>query len=83
MDDDEQMEEDWEMTKVQPAGDDHDLFDDGEGSSSFNGANRQKGDGADTSCRPGELYLDFNTRSNHLLIHCTIVFFNYDNIVFS
>ncbi|RVE64573.1 hypothetical protein OJAV_G00127090 [Oryzias javanicus] len=52
-DDDEQMEDDWEMTKAQPVGDTLDLFDESEASSSFNGAHRQKGDGADTSCRPG------------------------------
>ncbi|KAM4566592.1 serine-protein kinase ATM isoform 3-T3 [Odontesthes bonariensis] len=51
---DEHMDDDWETTRTQTAGDNVDLFDDDEEShSSTNGTHRLAGDNADTSCGPG------------------------------
>jgi len=48
------MDDDWEMTRAQTAGDNVDLFDDGEEShSSTNGTHRLMGDNPDTSCGQG------------------------------
>ncbi|XP_038141476.1 serine-protein kinase ATM [Cyprinodon tularosa] len=54
VDDDEMMDDELEMTRNAPAGNDIDLFEDGEeanGSASEN--HRQKEDGGDASCGPG------------------------------
>ncbi|KAM4589980.1 serine-protein kinase ATM [Fundulus diaphanus] len=53
-DDDDPMEDEWEMTRNPPGGHDIDLFEDGEeAQSSANGSHRQKEDSADASCGPG------------------------------
>ncbi|KAM9358741.1 serine-protein kinase ATM [Symphorus nematophorus] len=53
VDEDDHMDDDWDVTRTQQ-GDDLDLFDDGEEShSGSNGHNRQKGDNSDASCGPG------------------------------
>lgn len=53
MDEDDPMDDEWEMTRTQQ-GHDVDLFDDGEEpQSSTNGNHRPKGDNTDTSCGPG------------------------------
>ncbi|XP_078023307.1 serine-protein kinase ATM isoform X1 [Epinephelus lanceolatus] len=53
VDEDDHMDDDWDMTRTQQ-GDNVDLFEDGEEShSSGNGTQRQKGDNSDTSCGPG------------------------------
>lgn len=55
MDEDDHVDDDWDVTRTQQ-GDDIDLFEDGEEShgSSTNGTHRQKGDNTDTSCGPGK-----------------------------
>lgn len=54
VDEDDHMDDDWDVTRTQQ-GDDIDLFDDGEEShSNTNGNHRQKGDNSDTSCGPGK-----------------------------
>uniref|UniRef100_UPI003AAD459E serine-protein kinase ATM n=1 Tax=Centroberyx gerrardi TaxID=166262 RepID=UPI003AAD459E len=53
VDEDDHMDDDWDMSRTQQAGD-IDLFDDGEEPhTSTNGTHRQKGDNTDTSCGPG------------------------------
>lgn len=53
MDEDDHMEEDWDVTRTQQ-GDDIDLFDDGDEShSGANGSHRQMGDNSDTTSGPG------------------------------
>ncbi|XP_068173804.1 serine-protein kinase ATM isoform X3 [Antennarius striatus] len=54
VDEDDHMDEAWDMSKAQQ-GDDIDLFDEGHEShsSSSNGSHRQKGDNTDASCGPG------------------------------
>ncbi|XP_031608533.1 serine-protein kinase ATM isoform X2 [Oreochromis aureus] len=53
VDEDDPMDDEWEMTRTQQ-GHDVDLFDDGEEpQSSTNGNHRPKGDNTDTSCSPG------------------------------
>ncbi|XP_041851361.1 serine-protein kinase ATM isoform X1 [Melanotaenia boesemani] len=53
VDDDERVDDDWEMTTTHQAGDDIDLFDGEESHSSSNGTQRQKVDNTDVSCGPG------------------------------
>uniref|UniRef100_A0A7N8YQ22 non-specific serine/threonine protein kinase n=1 Tax=Mastacembelus armatus TaxID=205130 RepID=A0A7N8YQ22_9TELE len=53
VDNDDHMDDDWEISRTQQ-GDDIDLFEDGEEShGSTNGTQRQKGDNMDASCGPG------------------------------
>lgn len=54
VDEDNHMDDDWDMSRTHQ-GDDIDLFDDGEEShSSANGTQRQKGDNGDAPCAPGK-----------------------------
>lgn len=53
MDEDDHMEEDWDVTRTQQ-GDDIDLFEEGDESTSSNGTHRPQGDGSEGSCGPGE-----------------------------
>ena len=71
VDDDEHVDDDWEMSRAQQAGGDIDLFDDGEESrSSTNGTSKQKGDNADTCCNSGMrrlcLHLKHDLHLNYL-----------------
>ncbi|KAF3847994.1 hypothetical protein F7725_021022 [Dissostichus mawsoni] len=52
VDEDDHMEEDWDVTRTQQ-GDDIDLFEEGDESHSSNGTHRQQGDGSEGSCGPG------------------------------
>ncbi|XP_070761541.1 serine-protein kinase ATM isoform X3 [Enoplosus armatus] len=53
VDEDDHMDDDWDMSRTQQ-GDDIDLFDEGEeSSSSTSRSHRQKGDNSDASCGPG------------------------------
>lgn len=55
MDEDDHMEDDWDVTRTQQ-GDDINLFDDDDEShSSANGSHRQKGDNSDTTSGPGKV----------------------------
>lgn len=54
VDEDDRMDDDWEVTRTQQ-GDDIDLFEDGEEShSSTNGTHRQLGENIDIFCGPGK-----------------------------
>lgn len=54
MDEDDHMDDDWDVTRTQQ-GDDIDLFEDGEEShSSTNGNQRQTGENNDAACGPGK-----------------------------
>ncbi|CAG6005665.1 unnamed protein product [Menidia menidia] len=51
---DEQLDDDWEVTRTQPAGNNIDLFEEDEAPhSSTNGTHRQQGDNAEASSGPG------------------------------
>ncbi|XP_010789117.1 serine-protein kinase ATM [Notothenia coriiceps] len=52
LDEDDHMEEDWDVTRTQQ-GDDIDLFEEGDESTSSNGTHRQQGEGSEGSCGPG------------------------------
>lgn len=60
MDEDDHVEDDWDVTRTQQ-GDNIDLFDEGpESHSSTNGSRRQKGDNSDASCGPGKFFISFD-----------------------
>ncbi|XP_033952949.1 serine-protein kinase ATM [Pseudochaenichthys georgianus] len=52
VDEDDHMEEDWDVSRTQQ-GDDIDLFEEGDESTSSNGTHRPQGDGSEGSCGPG------------------------------